>query len=114
MKLKHGQIQYLEFLSPDPTSIKEFYQEAFGWKFTDYGSEYTAFSGDYVDGGFDLGEVKQGSVLVVLYSNKLEKTLEKVKISKGVITKEIFSFPGGRRFEFIDPDGNQLAVWSDS
>lgn len=112
MKLKHEQIQYIEFLSRDLNAVKQFYGEAFGWKFTDYGPEYAAFEGDYVDGGFAIGTPVKGSVLVVLYSERLEETLEKVKKADGNIVKEIFSFPGGRRFEFSDPDGNILAVWS--
>ncbi len=113
MKLKHEQIQYIEFLSKDLKKIRHFYETAFDWRFTDYGPEYTAFEGEHVDGGFALGEPKVGSILVILYSDKLEKTLEKVKSVGGKIVKEIFSFPGGRRFHFVDVDGNELAVWSD-
>ncbi|MCA9355024.1 NUDIX domain-containing protein [Candidatus Kaiserbacteria bacterium] len=112
-KQKHEQIQYIEFLSNDIERIKKFYSGCFGWEFTDYGKEYSAFSGEYVDGGFGVGEPVKGSVLTVLYSEDLETTKEKVKKAGGVITKETFSFPGGRRFEFEDIDGNKLAVWSD-
>ena len=113
MKLLHEQIQYIEFLSRDLEKAKAFYAEAFGWTFTDYGPEYAAFEGTYVDGGFTKGEPKQGSILIILYSNALESTKEKVEQAEGVITKDIFTFPGGRRFQFTDPDGNELAVWSD-
>ena len=113
MKLKHEQIQYVEFLSENLERIKQFYHDAFDWKFTDYGPEYTAFEGDYVDGGFRLGTPRAGSILVILYSDRLEHTRDKVKSSGGKIVKDIFSFPGGRRFQFTDPDGNELAVWSD-
>lgn len=112
MKLKHEQIQYIEFLSHDLERIKDFYTNAFGWKFTDYGPEYTAFEGDYVDGGFTPGDPQKGSILVILYSEEIKKTESKVKQTGGKIIKEIFTFPGGRRFHFIDPDGNELAVWS--
>lgn len=112
MKLKHEQVQYVEFLSGDLEVVKKFYSEAFGWEFTDYGPEYTAFSGDYVDGGFTKGTPVKGSVLVILYSEKLEETKEKVEKAGGTIVKDIFSFPGGRRFHFTDPDQNELAVWS--
>ena len=111
-KLKHHEVQYIEFLSPDLPRIKEFYTKAFGWNFTDYGPGYTAFEGGYVDGGFTPGTPVTGSVLVILYSEKLEETLERVKNAGGMIVKEIFTFPGGRRFHFSDPDGNELAVWS--
>lgn len=113
MKLKYEQIQYVEFLSRDLATAKAFYQTAFGWAFTDYGPEYTAFSGDYVDGGFARGEPKPGSVLMILYSARLEETQAKAEKAGGTISKAIFSFPGGRRFHFIDPNGNKLAVWSD-
>jgi predicted enzyme related to lactoylglutathione lyase len=114
MKLKHEQIQYIEFLSKDLSRVKKFYSDAFRWKFTDYGPEYSAFEGDYVDGGFAQGTPVKGSVLVILYSERLEETLEKVKHAGAKVVKEIFRFPGGRRFEFSDPDGNVLAVWSDT
>ena len=114
MKLQHEQIQYIEFLSRDLAKAKAFYTDAFGWKFTDYGPEYTAFEGAYVDGGFTVGEPRKGSILVVLYSKNLEQTLEKIQTAGGAIVKEIFSFPGGRRFHFTDPDENELAVWSDT
>jgi len=111
--LKHEQIQYLEFLSADLPRAKEFYTSCFGWKFTDYGPGYTAFEGDYVDGGFTTGVPVKGSILVILYSSDLEGTREKVINAGGTIEKDIFSFPGGRRFHFIDKDGYELAVWSE-
>jgi uncharacterized protein len=113
MKLKHQQIQYIEFLSSDLPKIKKFYADALDWKFTDYGDDYTAFEGEYVDGGFTNGKPVKGSILVVIYSSDIEKTKKKIQDSKGKIVKDIFSFPGGRRFHFTDPDGNELAVWSD-
>ena len=113
MKLLHEQIQYIEFRSPNLPRIKTFYEKTFDWRFTDYGPEYIAFSGEYVDGGFAPGVVVRGSMLVILYSAQLEETLEKVRAAGGTIEKDIFSFPGGRRFHFTDPDGNELAVWSD-
>jgi predicted enzyme related to lactoylglutathione lyase len=113
MKLKHEQIQYVEFVSSDLSRIKEFYGASFGWKFMDYGPEYAAFEGEYVDGGFTLGTPAKGSVLVILYSERLEETKTKVVKAGGLVSKDIFSFPGGRRFHFVDPDGNELAVWSD-
>ncbi len=113
MKLKHEQIQYVEFLSKDLAKIKKFYTDAFDWKCTDYGPDYTAFEGEYIDGGFAPGKPVRGSVLVILYSQNLEATEKKVKNAGGKIVKDIYSFPGGRRFHFADPDGNELAVWSD-
>lgn len=111
-KLKHEQVQYIEFLSKDVRKAKEFYTKSFGWKFTDYGPDYTAFEGDYVDGGFTTGKPVKGTALIILYSNDLETTQQKIVKAGGTIVKEIFSFPGGRRFHFKDPDGYELAVWS--
>lgn len=113
MKYKHHQLQYVEFLSSDLAVIKDFYSTAFGWRFTDYGPEYTAFEGDYFDGGFTVGKPKAGSILMIIYSEQLEQSKNGVIAANGSITKDIFSFPGGRRFHFTDPDGNELAVWSD-
>lgn len=110
---RHEQIQYIEFLSKDLEKVKEFYSESFGWTFTDYGPEYTAFSGDYVDGGFTIGTPVRGSILVVLYSADIESTKKKVLKAGGVLTQDIFEFPGGKRFQFTDPDDNELAVWSE-
>src|SRR5690606_12968488 len=110
---KHEQVQYIEFLTKDISLAKKFYTESFGWRFTDYGQEYTAFEGDYVDGGFTLGEPVKGSILVILYSEYIEKTKNKVIGAGGTVVKEIFNFPGGKRFHFSDPDGYELAVWSE-
>lgn len=111
-KFKHEQIQYIEFLSSNLEKAKAFYTKAFRWAFTDYGPEYSSFEGDFVDGGFTLGEPSKGSILVVIYSQDLEETRTNVLNAGGVISKEIFAFPGGRRFQFLDPDGYELAVWS--
>lgn len=111
-KLPHEQVQYIEFLSRDLTRAKNFYTNCFGWKFTDYGPEYTAFEGEYVDGGFTIGEPINGTVLVILYSDDIESSKEKVIAAGGTIVKDIFSFPGGKRFHFTDSDGYELAVWA--
>ena len=114
MKFPNEQFQYIEFASNNLTAIRAFYEHAFAWEFTDYGEDYTAFSGDYVDGGFYPGTPQMGSILPVLYAHNLETTQEKVRAAGGHIVKEIFSFPGGRRFHFTDPDTNEIAVWSDT
>ena len=111
MKLKHEQIQYIEFLSINLERAEKFYNACFGWTFQDYGPDYTAFESDYIDGGFMLGRPRKGSTLVILYSEKLEDTKSKIENAGGKIVKDIFSFPGGRRFHFADLDGNELAVW---
>lgn len=110
--MKHHQIQYIEFLTNDFGRIRSFYEGVFGWEFTLWSPEYMSFSGDLAEGGFAKGDPVQGSVLVILYSEDLEASYQAVVASDAQIQKEIFSFPGGRRFEFLDPDGNHLAVWT--
>lgn len=113
----HEKINYVEFPARDIGATKQFFITAFGWSFVDYGPEYAAFSDQGLDGGFfkaDLASsTDKGAALLVFYSKDLAATEEKIKIAGGVINKAIFSFPGGRRFHFIEPSGNEFAVWSD-
>lgn len=111
--LKHEQIQYIEFVSKDINRAKNFYAASFGWRFTDYGEHYTAFEGDFVDGGFTSGTPINGTILIVIYSKDIEATKSKVINAGGIIVKDIFSFPGGKRFQFTDLDGYELAVWTE-
>jgi hypothetical protein len=107
-------IDYVEFPAIDIAATKQFYSEVFGWRFEDYGPDYTSFEDGRLRGGFaKASEVKGGGPLVVIYAAALEATEAAVKEAGGKIVKEIFSFPGGRRFHFADPNGNELAVWSD-
>lgn len=109
-----GKIDYVELPGGDLIATKRFYEGAFGWTFTDYGPSYAAFE-QGLDGGFDGDAANQPSKpLVVLYANDLEAMAAKVQEAGGVILKPIFSFPGGRRFHFGDPSGNELAVWSET
>jgi predicted enzyme related to lactoylglutathione lyase len=114
---RHEKINYVEFPSKDLEITKTFFSAAFGWSFVDYGPEYVAFTNEGLDGGFFKSDLKSssdnGSALIVLYSNELETTLAKIEKAGGAIIKPIFSFPGGRRFHFIDPNGNEYAVWSE-
>lgn len=113
----HEKINYVEFPSKDIEATKAFFTSVFGWSFTDYGPDYAAFANAGLDGGFFKSDraasTDAGSALVVLYSQALEETQSKVVDAGGVIVKPIFSFPGGRRFHFTEPSGNELAVWSD-
>lgn len=110
-------IDYLELPAEDLKAVQAFYEKAFDWKFTSYGDEYIAFNDGTIDGGFYKSNLssttEHGSALIVFYAIDLEATREKVKTSGGTVIKEIFSFPGGRRFQFHDPNGNELGVWSD-
>ena len=107
-------IDYIEMAATSIAETKRFYVEAFGWEFTDYGPDYTSFQDGRLSGGFYRAEqVSAGSVLVVIFAVELEAAQEKVESAGGKISKAIFRFPGGRRFHFKDPSGNELAVWSD-
>lgn len=110
-------IDYIEFPAADLEKAKAFYSGAFGWSFTDYGPDYCAFHDGRLDGGFYRAPLRasasEGSALVVIYAADLEATHGRVTEHGGTIVREIFSFPGGRRFHFADPNGNELAVWSE-
>jgi predicted enzyme related to lactoylglutathione lyase len=107
-------IDYIEFPATDLAATKLFYTEVFGWTFTDYGPAYTAFSDGRVEGGFTTQTpVRAGGPLVVIYAVELERARGAVEAAGGRITTEPFTFPGGRRFHFADPNGNEIAVWSE-
>ena len=111
----NNHINYVEFKAHDLEKIKAFYAAAFGWEFTDYGPTYTAFSESGIAGGFEYSDQPiVNGVLVILYHQDLEKIKERVIKSGGSIVLDIFSFPGGRRFHFMDPTGNELAIWAEA
>lgn len=110
---KDRQIDNIEFNVSDIARSKTFYGGAFGWTFVDYGPTYTEFSDGRLTGGFTTGEpVRPGGPLVILYADDLDATQQRLKDLGAVITRDTFSFPGGRRFHFTDPDGYELAVWN--
>lgn len=113
-------MDYIEFPATDIEATKRFYHQVFGWDFQDWGPTYTSFHDGRLAGGFNAESHPAGAdgasprgVLVVIYSAKLEDTYSKVKAAGGKIVRETFDFPGGRRFHFADPNGNELAVWSE-
>lgn len=108
------QMDYIEFPASDIEATKRFYSSVFGWAFTDYGPNYTSFHDGRLAGGFTMSaKPVKGGPLVVVYAKALEDTRSKVVEAGGTITTETFEFPGGRRFHFADPNGNELAVWSE-
>ncbi len=113
---EHEKIDYVELPANDLSANKVFFEKAFGWEFEDFGDGYTAFSNQGVDGGFyksDLtSSTANGAALVVFFSIDLAATQKKVTDSGGTILQPIFSFPGGQRFHFSDPCGNEYAVWT--
>ena len=114
----HGKINYVEFPAKDIPATKAFFNAVFAWEFEDYGPAYSAFSEQGLDGGFFQSKqcslTEQGAALIVLYSDNLQQTALEVEKAGGIISKAIFSFPGGSRFHFIEPSGNEMAVWSDT
>lgn len=111
---KDGRVDYIEFPATDIEQTKRFYSEVFGWQFTDYGPDYTSFTDGRLAGGFAVApDVTAGGPLVVLYATNLAEIEARVRDSGGQIVREIFEFPGGRRFHFTDPSRNELAVWSE-
>lgn len=111
----HYSIDYIEFTVRDLDVAKRFCAAAFGWKFTDYGKLYAGIQVvDREVGGFHQAEeVRNIGLLVILYSEDLEASVKAVANAGDKILQEPFAFPGGRRFHFADPNGNELAVWSD-
>jgi uncharacterized protein len=114
---EHGKINYVELPAQDIGVAKTFFAAVFGWSFVDYGPKYTAFSNAGIDGGFFKSDLRvstdNGSALIIFYSSELEQTQSEIEKAGGSIIRPIFSFPGGRRFHFGDPNGNEYAVWSD-
>lgn len=114
---RHHNINYIEIPTKDIDASKHFFATVFGWTFIDYGPEYCSFTARGIDGGFftskETVSTKTGSPLIVLYSANLEETQAAVEEASGKIIEPIFSFPGGRRFHFTDPTGNEYAVWSE-
>ncbi|AUG08199.1 VOC family protein [Pseudomonas sp. S09G 359] len=111
---KDRQIDNIELNVGDIARSKAFYADAFGWTFVDYGPTYTEFSDGRLTGGFTTGEpVRPGGPLIILYADNLADTQQRLKALGAMITRETFTFPGGSRFHFTDPDGYELAVWSD-
>ncbi|MFK7994937.1 MAG: VOC family protein [Granulosicoccus sp.] len=110
-------IDYIELPAADLDAVEAFYKHVFSWTFEDYGPDYRAFSDGRIDGGFYRAQLHSladtGSALVIFYATDLEKVQASILGAGGKILKPIFTFPGGRRFQFADPAGNELAVWSD-
>ncbi|MBR9875222.1 MAG: VOC family protein [Vibrionaceae bacterium] len=115
---QHEKLNYVEFGSTDLSATKQFFEQVFGWTFVDYGPDYTAFSDQGLDGGFfkseSVSNTENGAALLVFYSSDIQATLSKVEQHGGHILRPIFKFPGGCRFHFAEPSGNEFAVWSES
>ncbi len=113
---KHEKINYIEFPAKDIETTKDFFSAVFGWSFVDFGPEYTSFSNEGLDGGGGfyksdlISSTEKGSALIVFYSHKIEQTQSKIENAGGKIIKPIFTFPGGRRFHFANPNINEYSL----
>lgn len=103
-------IDYIEFTSPDVEATQAFFTEAFGWSYIDYGPDYKDIQGAGLGGGIERGETR--APLPVIRTDDLGAMLERVQAAGAEITQEIFEFPGGRRFQFREPGGTEMAVWT--
>jgi predicted enzyme related to lactoylglutathione lyase len=114
---RHHHIDYLELAVLDVSTAKDFYAAAFGWSFSDYGPEYAGIRDSAIDGG-EIGglrrdeTVRPGGPLVLLFSDDLDASVASVVSAGGTIVSDPYEFPGGRRFHFADPSGNELGVWA--
>ena len=118
MSEHHHNIHYIEMPAVNLSRMKAFYAEAFGWTFTDYGPGYAAFHGAGVEGGFDESREylspQPAGVFVILYSDNLGMTESAIVKAGGTISTPTYGFPGGKRFHFKDPSGNELGVWTEA
>lgn len=111
----HLKINYVEFATQDIPATQTFLAKAFGWTFVDYGPDYQSFANAGIDGGIQNDpDHANAPPLVVLKADDLEAAEASVTAAGATITRPIFSFPGGRRFHFREPGGNEMAVWSEN
>lgn len=106
-------IDYIEFDSEDLAASRSFFATAFGWRFTDYGPDYLGIEDQKLDGGVSRAEGARKAPLVILKTPDLDAVEAAVRAAGGEITRQQFDFPGGRRFHFREPGGNEMAVWSE-
>ena len=111
---KEGRIDYVEVPVTDIKKAQDFLSGMFGWTFQDWGPDYSSFRDGRLDGGLRRSEVPAPAtgILLVFYSDNLERAVERVKKLGATVSRDIFEFPGGRRFHFVDPAGTEFAIWS--
>lgn len=111
-----NRIDYIEIPVTDLPRARSFLEAMFGWEFQEWGDEYFSFNDGRLDGGLRKADdaAPNTGVLLVFYSDDLERDVSRVRELGGTISQEIFPFPGGRRFHFIDPVGTEFAIWSES
>jgi predicted enzyme related to lactoylglutathione lyase len=111
---EENRIDYVEIPVTDLKKTRAFFSALFDWSFQEWGDEYMSFSDGRLDGGFRRSEqaAPSSGVLVVFFSENLERDVERVQELGASISEPIFPFPGGRRFHFVDPVGTEYAIWS--
>ena len=111
-----NRIDYVEIPVTDLPKARTFFESMFGWEFREWGDEYLSFNDGHLNGGLRKsdGPAPDTGVLLVFYSEDLERDVVRVQQLGGTISQETFSFPGGRRFHFVDPVGTEFAIWSDN
>jgi predicted enzyme related to lactoylglutathione lyase len=113
--MTHLKIDYVEFATERLGETRAFFEKAFGWAFQDYGPDYAAMTNAGIDGGIhNESTAAETPPLVILKADDLEAALRAVTTAGAEIVKPIFPFPGGRRFHFREPGGNEMAVWSET
>lgn len=116
---RHHAIDYVEFTVTNLAEAKRFYADAFGWEFNDYGPAYAGIRSPHGDSAAEVGGLREdqavqaGGPLVLLYSADLDRSVQAVKEAGGQVVNGPYEFPGGRRFHFTDPSGNELGVWAE-
>ena len=105
------QIDYVEFPSTNRAVTSAFFQAAFGWGITSYGPDYDGINNAGIDGGIDQAAQKVAATMAVIRTGDLDDAERRVKAAGGTITRPQFDFPGGRRFHFREPGGNEMAVY---
>lgn len=113
---QHHKLNYVEFAAHDFSATKDFFAGVFGWEFTSYGKDYMGFFSQGLNGGFYQAQQaslsENGGALLIFYSDHLRATRDKITAKGGKISKDIFEFPGGFRFHFTEPSGNEFGVWA--
>lgn len=104
-------IDYIEFPSTDRAATSSFFTAAFGWGITSYGPEYDGLEAAGIDGGVDQAAERVAATMAIIRTEDLDAAEQRVVAAGGIITRAQFDFPGGRRFHFREPGGNELAVW---
>ena len=104
-------IDYIEFPSSHRAQTSAFFQSAFGWGIVSYGPTYDGLKDAGIEGGIDQAPEKVAATMAIIRTEDIDDAQRRVVAAGGVITRPQFDFPGGRRFHFREPGGNELAVW---